>query len=101
MKRRDFLKKTLLASAFVTVVGRVAGLANTALASVTWVAAGKLGYKEAAPANMVAAKKQCSTCKYYNADGKGGADAGKCTLPAMKGGYVKGAGYCNMWMKKA
>lgn len=101
MKRRDFLKTSLLATSFMTVIGKAAGLLNEAAASVTWVAAGKLGYKEVAPANMVKANKKCDTCKYYTADKVAGEGAGKCTLPAMKGGYVKGAGYCNMWMKKS
>ncbi len=100
MKRRDFLKTTLLAGAVMTVLGKVAGVANEALANVVWVAPGKLGYKEVAPDLQVKAGKNCASCKHFQADAKtpGG---GKCVLPAMKGGYVKAAGYCTMWMKKA
>ncbi len=99
MKRRDFLKSTLLASAVLSVLGQASGLMNEALAQ-TWVKVGTLGYKEEAPAMQAKAGKKCSTCKHYEADAKtpGG---GKCKLPAMKGGYVKEAGYCNMWLKKA
>ncbi len=100
MKRRDFLKSTLIAG-MVSVVVKATGVMNEAFAQVTMVAVGKLGYKEAAPEAQVKAGKKCGSCKYFKADGKGGAGVGQCTLPAMKGGYVKEAGYCNMWMKKA
>ena len=100
MKRRDFLKTTLLAGAVMTVLGKVAGVANEALAAVTWVKPGKLGYKEKAGDIQVKAGKQCSSCKHYQADAAT-AGAGKCVLPAMQGGHVKAEGYCTMWMKKA
>jgi anaerobic selenocysteine-containing dehydrogenase len=100
MKRRDFLKTSLLAGAVMTVLGKAAGFMNEALAAVEWVKPGKLGYKEVAPDMQVKAGKKCDTCKHFQADAAtpGG---GKCVLPAMKGGYVKAAGYCTMWMKKA
>lgn len=98
MKRRDFLKSTLLAGAAAVLV-KTTGLMNEALAQ-TWVKVGTLGYKEAAPDMQAKAGKKCETCKHYEADAKT-PGAGKCKLPAMKGGHVKGAGYCNMWLKKA
>lgn len=104
MKRRDFLKSSLMFAAVSTIVGKTAGLFNEALADVTWVAAGKLGYKEVSP--QKAAGKTCSTCKHFKADAKQ-KDAGLCTLPAMtnamkaKEVYVKNEAYCNMWAKKA
>jgi anaerobic selenocysteine-containing dehydrogenase len=101
MKRRDFLKTTLLAGAVMTVLGKAAGIMNDAAAqAVVWVKPGKLGYKEVAPDLQVKAGKKCGTCKHYQADAKtpGG---GLCVLPAMGKGYVKEAGYCTMWMKKA
>lgn len=108
MKRRDFLKTGLFAGVAMTVLGKAMGLANNALAAVTFVAAGKLGYKEAATDLQKKAGKLCNTCSFYKADAGGGAGAGLCTLPAMKSAmksasapYVKDAGYCNMWKKKA
>lgn len=103
MKRRDFLKNTALFAVVSTVVGKAAGIiGNSAQAAVTWVAAGKLGYKEVSPNPA----KHCSTCKHFQADAAtpGG---GKCILPAMatamkaKEVHVKEAAYCNMWAKKA
>ena len=103
MKRRDFLKSTLLFAAVSTVVGKAAGLMNTASAAVVYVTAGKLGYKEVSP--QAKNGKQCSTCKHYKAAAAG---EGECTLPAMKAAmksatapHVKDAAYCNMWAKKA
>jgi len=104
MKRRDFLKSTILFAAVSTVVGKASGLFNEAFAA-TFVTAGKLGYKDVSP--QAANKKLCSTCKHYKADAKGGAGAGQCVLPAMQSAmkskeiYVKDAAYCNMWAKKA
>ena len=101
MKRRDFLKSSLLIAGLATVVGKTAGLFNEALAAVVWAKPGQLGYKEVAPDNQVKAGKQCKTCKHFNAkDTAGGAGSGKCILPAMKGAYVKENAYCNMWAKK-
>jgi hypothetical protein len=102
MKRREFLKSTLLFAAVSTVVGKAAGLLNVAHA-VTWAAVGKLGYKEVSP--QKAKGKECATCKHYVAGGE--PKAGKCTLPAMmaamksKEVFVKEGAYCNMWAKKA
>ncbi len=102
MKRREFLKSTLLFAAVSTVVGKAAGLMNVAQA-VTWVTAGKLGYKDVSP--RAKQNRFCGTCKYYVAGGVEG--GGKCTLPAMmtamkaKEVYVKEKGYCNMWQKIA
>jgi len=103
MKRREFLKSTLMFAAISGVVAKSAGLFNSALAQ-TWVAAGKLGYKEVSP--QVGNGKQCSTCKHYKV-AAGQKDAGNCTLPAMlnamkaKEVLVKNGAYCNMWAKKA
>lgn len=105
MKRREFLKSTLLLAAVSTVVGKAAGVFNNALAAGTFAAVGKLGYKEVSP--QVANKKMCSTCKHYEAAAAAGAGAGECTLPAMqtamksKPVFVKEGAYCNMWAKKA
>ena len=106
MKRRDFLKTTMLFAAVSTVLGKATGLFNEALASGTFVAVGKLGYKEVSP--QAKNGKQCSTCKHYKANAAAGAGAGECVLPAMKSAmkaasnpYVKEAAYCNMWAKKA
>jgi hypothetical protein len=104
MKRREFLKSTLLFAAVSTVVGKAAGLMNQAQAAVTWVAVGKLGYKEVSP--QAKNGKQCNTCKHYKADAAT-PGAGLCVLPAMAGAmkakevHVKEAAYCNMWAKKA
>lgn len=101
MKRREFLKNTLMFAAVSTVVAKAAGLVNNVANAVTWVAAGKLGYKEVSPRK----DRFCNTCKYYVAGGAEG--GGKCTLPAMltamkaKEVFVKDGAYCNMWQKKA
>ena len=106
MKRRDFLKTTMLFAAVSTVLGKATGLFNEALAAGTFVAVGKLGYKEVSP--QAKNGKQCSTCKHYKANPAAGAGAGDCVLPAMKSAmkvatnpYVKELAYCNMWAKKA
>ncbi len=108
MKRRDFLKTTLLGTLAATLLGKAAGLANTALANVVMVAEGKLGYKKVATELQVKAGKMCSTCSFYKIDAAGGKGNGLCTLPAMKSAmksagtpYVADGGYCNMWKKKA
>jgi anaerobic selenocysteine-containing dehydrogenase len=104
MKRRDFLKSTMLLAAVSTVVGKATGLFNEAFAASTWVTPGKLGYKEVSP--QVKNGKQCSTCKHFKANAAE-AGAGNCTLPAMisamkaKEVFVKEGAYCNMWAKKA
>lgn len=104
MKRREFLKSTMLFAAVSTVVGKAAGIFSEASAAVVWVAPGKLGYKEVSP--QAKNGKQCSTCKHYKAGGQPG--GGECTLPAMKAAmgkvpqvFVKDGAYCNMWAKKA
>jgi anaerobic selenocysteine-containing dehydrogenase len=104
MKRRDFLKSSLLLAAVSTVVGKAAGLLNSAVAAPVPAAVGKLGYKVESP--QKANNKMCSTCKHYKAgkDGKG-----LCVLPAMinamgkpaDGVEVVDGAYCNMWAKKA
>ncbi len=107
MKRREFLKTSLLVAGFTALAGKTAGLFNEALASVVWVKPNTLGYKEVAPDNQVKAGKQCKTCAWYKADAAGGAGSGQCTLKAMQTSmkapavFVKDAGYCNMWKKKA
>ncbi|MGE3610838.1 MAG: hypothetical protein AB7I27_14700 [Bacteriovoracaceae bacterium] len=104
MKRREFLKSTMLFAAVSTVVGKAAGIFSEAAAA-TFVAVGKLGYKEVSP--QAGNGKQCNTCKHYKANAAAGAGAGECSLPAMqtamktKPVMVKDAAYCNMWAKKA
>jgi hypothetical protein len=106
MKRRDFLKSTLLFAAVSTVVGKAAGLFNEAMAAGVFAAVGKLGYKEVSP--QAKNNKLCSTCKHYKANPAAGAGAGECVLAAMKNAmkpatnvWVKDGAYCNMWAKKA
>lgn len=107
MKRREFLKSTLLLAAVSSVAGKAAGIFNSALAAGgTWVAVGKLGYKEVSP--QAKNGKICSSCKHFKADTGAGEGGGACVLPAMvnamkaKGSvYVKDGAYCNMWAKKA
>lgn len=103
MKRRDFLKSTLLFAAVSTVVGKAAGVLSEAVAAAVFVTPGKLGYKEVSP--QAGNGKTCSTCKHYKATSGGN---GECTLPAMKSAMkaasaplVKEGAYCNMWAKKA
>lgn len=104
MKRREFLKSTLFFAAVSTVVGKVSGVFNDAIAAGTWALPGKLGYKEVSP--QAKNGKQCSTCKHFKAGAAPG--GGECILPAMKSAMgkvpqvlVKDAAYCNMWAKKA
>lgn len=106
MKRRDFLKSTILFAAVSTVLGKATGLFNEALAAGTFVTVGKLGYKEVSP--QAKNGKQCNTCKHYKVNPAAGAGNGECILPAMKTAmksatnpFVKDAAYCNMWAKKA
>lgn len=107
MKRRDFLKSTLMMAVAATVLGKASGVFNDAFAAVVWAKPGTLGYKEVAPAPQVKAGKSCKTCSWFKADAAGGAGAGQCTLKAMQTAnkvpavFVKEAGYCNMWKKKA
>lgn len=102
MKRRDFLKSTMLFAAVSTVVGKASGIFSNATAAGVYVTAGKLGYKDPSP--QAGNGKQCSTCKHFKA---GAAGEGICTLPAMatamktKEPMVKEGAYCNMWAKKA
>ena len=102
MKRREFLKSTLLLAAVSTVAGKAAGLFNSASAAGVPATPGKLGYKEVSP--QADKGKKCGTCKHYKA---GAAGTGNCTLPAMltamkaKEVTVKEGAYCNMWAKKA
>jgi hypothetical protein len=102
MKRRDFLKSTMLFAAISTLVGKATGLMSEALAADVFVTVGKLGYKEVSP--QAKNGKTCGTCKWYKA---GAAGVGDCTLPAMKNAMksaaapkVKEPAYCNMWAKK-
>lgn len=106
MKRRDFLKSTVLFAAVSTVLGKATGLFSEALAAGTFVAVGKLGYKEVSP--QAKNGKQCSTCKHYKVTEAAGKGNGECVLPAMKTAMkaasaplVKEAAYCNMWAKQA
>src|SRR5665647_1309842 len=105
MKRRDFLKSTLLFAAVSSVVGKATGLFNEAFAAATFVTAGKLGYKDPSP--QAKNGKTCATCKHYKASTVGGPASGECTLAAMlaamktKPVYVHEGAYCNMWAKKA
>ncbi|MFP5384478.1 MAG: hypothetical protein ACLGHN_00265 [Bacteriovoracia bacterium] len=102
MKRREFLKSTLLFAAVSSVVGKATGIISDAIAADVFVTPGKLGYKEVSPQKKN--NKTCATCKWY----KGDAKVGDCTLPAMKTAMkaasapkVKAEAYCNMWAKKA
>ncbi len=105
MKRRDFLKSTLLFAAVSTVAGKATGLFNNALAAGVKAAPGKLGYKDVSP--QAKNGKTCGTCKHYKAHAEAGKAAGECTLPAMQSAmkskpvFVLEAAYCNMWAKKA
>lgn len=103
MKRRDFLKSTMLFAAISTIVGKATGVMTDALAADVFVAPGKLGYKDPSP--QAKNGKQCGTCKHFKGTGAG---VGDCTLPAMKTAMkapaapkVKETAYCNMWAKKA
>ena len=103
MKRRDFLKGSILFAAVSTVIGKATGIMSNALAADVFIAVGKLGYKEVSP--QAGNGKICGTCKWYKA---GAAGAGDCTLPAMKNAMksaaapkAKEGAYCNMWAKKA
>ncbi len=102
MKRRDFLKSTLLFAAVSTVAGKAAGLFSQVSAAPVHAAVGKLGYKEVSP--QASKGKECKTCKHYKL---GAAGEGQCILPAMqtamksKEVMVKEGAYCNMWAKKA
>jgi len=104
MKRREFLKSSLLLAAVTSVVSKTAGLFNEALAAGVAAAEGKLGYKKVSP--QAKNNKLCSTCKHYK-EIKGAAGKGQCVLPAMKTAMkakeveVVAGGYCNMWAKKA
>lgn len=103
MKRRDFLKSTLLFAAVSSVLGKASGLLTEAIAADLFVTPGKLGYKEVSP--QAGKGKTCATCKHYKATKDG---VGQCVLPAMKAAMkassaplVKEGAYCNMWAKKA
>ena len=105
MKRRDFLKSTMLLAAVSSVVSKASGLFNEAHAAGVKVAAGKLGYKDVSP--QAKNGKTCTTCKQFKANAAAGAGNGECTLPAMQNAmkakpvFVTEGGYCNMWAKKA
>lgn len=114
MKRREFLKSTLLFAAISSVVGKATGILTDAFAATgaSPVEMKHLGYKNVSPHLKAPVKKICSTCKYYKANKEAGDSAGQCTLPAMlnlvkkanpgiTAVYVKDEGYCNMWLKKA
>ncbi|HXH29222.1 MAG TPA: hypothetical protein VNJ01_00250 [Bacteriovoracaceae bacterium] len=102
MKRRDFLKSTLLFAAVSTAVAKATGIFTESFAAGVAATPGKLGYKEVSPQKEKG--KLCSTCKHFKA---GDAGAGQCVLPAMQSAMkskeviVKADGYCNMWAKKA
>ncbi len=105
MKRRDFLKSTILFAAVSSVLGKATGiLSNVAHAAGVFAAEKKLGYK----AKSTKAGKVCSGCKHFKENAEAGKDAGQCVLPAMVNAmgkpsavYVSKGGYCNMWAKKA
>lgn len=111
MKRREFLKSTLLFAAVSTVVGKATGIFTEALASAgAFPDPGPkfLGYQLDSKFKPT---KTCGNCRYFAANAKAGAEAGECTLPAMKtaikkqkqadAAFVKTGAYCNMWQKKA
>lgn len=100
MKRRDFLKSTMLFAAVSTVIGKASGIFSNALAAGVAVVEGKLGYKKVSP--QAKNGKSCGSCKWYKAETK------QCILPAMKNAMkspdfplVEEGAYCNMWAKKA
>jgi anaerobic selenocysteine-containing dehydrogenase len=108
MKRRDFLKSTLLFAAVSTVAAKATGIFNNAYAAGTFAAVGKLGYKEVSPHIDKTPKKTCATCKHYKAHKEAGENAGECVLVAMKNAmkpattvFVKDEAYCNMWAAQA
>jgi len=103
MKRREFLKSSLLLAAVTSVVSKTAGLFNEALAAgkvAITAKVGKLGYVNASKK----AGKECSGCKQFKAIA-GSKDVGECILATMKvagkNAIVASKGYCNMWAKKA
>jgi hypothetical protein len=100
MKRRDFLKSTMLFAAVSSVVGKATGIFTDANAADIAVTPGKLGYKDPSP--QAKNGKTCGTCKHFDKANSA------CTLPAMKSAMkapsapkVKDTAYCNMWAKKA
>lgn len=100
MKRRDFLKSTLLFAAVSSVVGKATGILSDAVAADVFVTPGKLGYKDPSP--QAKNGKTCGTCKHFDKA------TSACKLPAMKTAMksadfpkVKDSAYCNMWAKKA
>jgi hypothetical protein len=111
MKRREFLKSSLLLAAVSTVVGKASGIFTNAIAAAGAFPdeGGKfLGFQMDSKHKPV---KMCATCKYFKDNKDAGANAGECTLPAMKNAvknhkkaalvWVKTGSYCNMWQKKA
>lgn len=101
MKRRDFLKSTLMFAAISSALSKATGLFNSAEAAGPMVKVKTLGYIEAS--NKPG--KNCANCKHYKGAATG---TGECTLPAMKTAMkatvppmVKAEAYCNMWAKKA
>ncbi len=107
MKRREFLKSSLLLAAVTSVVSKTAGLFNEALAAAVVAAEGKLGYKKVSP--QAKNGKLCSTCKHFKEvkEKDGSVVKGACVLPAMKTAMkaqeveVLSGAFCNMWAKKA
>ncbi len=72
-----------------------AAIAAVAAPASAKIAPGAIGYVDVAPAADKAAKKICSTCKFYIA-GKGNAK-GQCQQVS---GAIAPGGYCNIWAKK-
>lgn len=108
MKRRDFLKSTIILGLISTGISNTFGFLNKAIAStIVFVTEGKLGYKETAPLNQQKAGKDCKTCEWFKKDAAGGETFGQCTLKAMQNSmkskevFVKESGYCNMWKKQS
>lgn len=108
MKRRDFLKSTIILSVMATGISKSFGFLNQVFAStITFVTEGKLGYKEKSPLIHQKSGKECKTCSWFKEDVSGGETFGQCTLKAMQNSmkskevFVKESGYCNMWKKQS
>lgn len=112
MKRREFLKSSLLIAGVSTLAGKASGIFSSALAHTSGAFPDEgskfLGFQME---SKFKPKKMCGTCRYFKENNEAGINAGECTLPAMKSAvkknknsdlvWVKVTSYCNMWQKKA
>lgn len=105
MKRRNFIKSSLVGIISAFSMGAVAKVAVAVTAPIVWMKTGLLGYKSKATPDKVVGGKLCINCKWYKDDAKH-EYGGNCTLKAVTSGmksenvYVHSAGNCNMWAKK-